>query len=699
MADKFSKRPGIFDEDTSGFAFREVFTPLREGPLPRAKPRPSGKGGPSLGFIPLPPPGGTTSVWSAADAAANGMTLSNGGLTLDPSTMATGSWKSIRSTVGKTSGKLYIEFSESGVLAGTLFLIHGSGSSEMDPTRRLGSTIYSTGIWVGATNYVSAGFTSNYSSTLPQCVQNDVFALAVDFTTGGIWVAKNNVWSNSSNPSTGSLPIVSFVPATVGALFAAMGFNEDGASNLGVWTLQPTAASQKYAPPAGFVAWDAPVAPPTSVWSAADAAANGMTLSNGGLTAAATSGNHYTIRNTISKTSGKLYIEFLVVVGEPDDYGLWGVAASSFPVTTYLGAVPTSAGIYNAGNTFVTTGFTANYVVTPAAVANDVIALAVDFGAGSIWIARNNVWLNSSNPATATLPIVSFVPATVGALFAGVSFGNSTWTLQPTAASQKYAPPSGFTPWDSAAPTHSPQALAYLARTVGGNEGGNGANIATLIDGLVADGVWTKLDALYVLAQQNQTDARLNLIGTNYSLTGSATFTSYQGFSAFPTSGIDTGLNVISATSPHYTQNSASFGFWTYAVVVESVTQMGSGTISHIYNEYAGASMYARINDGTVGNVIVNITKGLFTADRPSATNVYSYQNGAASPGTPISSTSITPDNSNFTVGAVIGPASERSAPSAQTLSAAFIGASLGSAGQLALYTRLRTYMTAVGVP
>ena len=72
-----------------------------------------------------------------------------------------------------------------------------------------------------------------------------------------------------------------------------------------------------------------------------------------------------------------------------------------------------------------------------------------------------------------------------------------------------------------AAPSHSAEALAYLARTVGGNEGGNGANIATLIDGLVSDGVWAKLDALYVLAQQNETDALLNLIRTSYSLTNS----------------------------------------------------------------------------------------------------------------------------------------------------------------------------------
>ena len=45
------------------------------------------------------------------------------------------------------------------------------------------------------------------------------------------------------------------------------------------------------------------------------------------------------------------------------------------------------------------------------------------------------------------------------------------------------------------------------------------ARTSTLIDGLVSDGVWAKLDALYVLAQQNQTDALLNLVGTSYSLT------------------------------------------------------------------------------------------------------------------------------------------------------------------------------------
>jgi hypothetical protein len=71
----------------------------------------------------------------------------------------------------------------------------------------------------------------------------------------------------------------------------------------------------------------------------------------------------------------------------------------------------------------------------------------------------------------------------------------------------------------------------YLARTSGGNEGGNAANITALICGLVADGVITgnlsgstggcgaHLDALYILAQQNERDAELNLCGTTYGLT------------------------------------------------------------------------------------------------------------------------------------------------------------------------------------
>ena len=119
---------------------------------------------------------------------------------------------------------------------------------------------------------------------------------------------------------------------------------------------------------------------------------------------------------------------------------------------------------------------------------------------------------------------------------------------------------------------------------------------------------------------------------------------------------------------------------------------MGAGNVTHIYNDYGGSAFYARTNSGGVGSVPTSITKGLFVGDRPDASNVFPYQNGASAGA--IAAASQAMDNSNFWIGGAPGQGF-----TGQTLSAAFIGASLGAAGQLALYNRLRTYMTSVGVP
>ena len=208
------------------------------------------------------------------------MTLSNGGLTVVQG--ATGN-TSIRGTNSHTTGKVYVEF-----LAGTVGIgneLIGLASAGFDITKLIGASNYSGGYGYGVfadARVGSAGFTTNYTTTLYP-MASDVWALAVDFATGNMWLAVNNVWINSSNPATGTLPYITFVPATVGALFPTLTM-QTGVE--GPWTLQPTAASQKYLPPPGFQAWDGgPVTPSTSVWSASDAAANSMTLTNGGLTA------------------------------------------------------------------------------------------------------------------------------------------------------------------------------------------------------------------------------------------------------------------------------------------------------------------------------------------------------------------------------------------------------------------------------
>ena len=257
------------------------------------------------------------------------------------------------------------------------------------------------------------------------------------------------------------------------------------------------------------------------------------------------------------------------------------------------------------------------------------------------------------------------------------------------------------------APSHSAQALAYLARTVGGNEGGNATNIATLIDGLVSDGVWAKLDCLYVLAQQNEADAKLNLIGTSYGLTqvgalekpgprtGTLVFTPYQGFSGFNTANsyLSTGFNPATAPSPHFIQNSGSSSGWVYTPGGGALIGTSTNAGYTILVPNAFGSLYADINNTSDTTIVYFLGTGLIVVDRTSATNIDIYENGAhAGSG---SQSSAPPYSTNV----LIGNRAELDLSYAGTICAAFIGASLGAAGQLALYNRLRTYMTSIGVP
>ena len=643
----------------------------------------------------LPP----TSQWSAADASANAMTLSNGGLTVIGNS-AGGTWQSIRNTISHTSGKVYVEFLCNAYSSETLF---GFADGGFVATSFLGSVPQSVGITNVAANFPAGGFTANYTPPSFIPAANDVVALAIDFTAGSIWIAWKNAWVNSSNPATGSLPIISFVPATVGALFAAMTLNNTGANQ---WTLQSTAASQKYAPPSGFSAWDGGTAPPpTSVWSASDASANAMTLSNGGLTVVSTTSAWQSVRGSVGHASGRYYVEFKCAVAATANASVIGLADAGFVAGNYLSSTNYSAGYSNSGGTNIVSpaGFANNsspsFVHTPAL--NDVYQLAVDLTAGNIWMGLNNSWYTllaaERDPSTGSPAMINIVAPALGLnLFPAISVNGAasgTWTLQATAASQKYAPPSGFSAWDSAAPTHSPQALAYLARTVGGNEGGNGANIATLIDGLVSDSVWAKLDALYVLAQQNATDAKLNLVGTSYGLTpvGSPVFTPYKGFNGFSTTiGLDTGFNPTTAPSANYLYNTASMGVWDYASTVQPYTLIG-GIYSSVYPLFTGNLAVVQINSSVFYEPPSTATHGLIVGERTDATTLYCYQNGV---GTSQANSVSGADNANFLIGNPVSGGGNT-----DTLSAAFIGASLGAAGQLALYNRLRTYMTAIGVP
>ena len=316
-------------------------------------------------------------------------------------------------------------------------------------------------------------------------------------------------------------------------------------------------------------------------------------------------------------------------------------------------------------------------------------------GAAPVWIA----------PGDGTVP--SAVQSQIVSYYAPVAGATAVWIAgffapPPAAIGATPITISGWGGSGGGGGGHSAEALAYLARTVGGDEGGNGANIATLIDGLVSDGVWAKLDALYVLAQQNQTDAMLNLVGTSYGLTSgllrpgprALTFAPYVGFSGF-VSGLDTGFNPTTAPSPHYVQNSASYGVWVYAFAAGNSFPIGAIYPNTVMYDNLGGTFYVSVNGlGVATGIPSTITKGLLAGDRASATAVVPYQSGVA--GASDVQTSAAISNNSFLIGYAHGGVGN---PSTNTLSAAFIGASLGAAGQLALYNRLRTYMSSVGVP
>jgi len=251
-----------------------------------------------------------------------------------------------------------------------------------------------------------------------------------------------------------------------------------------------------------------------------------------------------------------------------------------------------------------------------------------------------------------------------------------------------------------------PQAAAFLARTSGLNSVHTNAYVA-LICGLVADGIWAKLDLLHIYATQDSTTALLNLVSTSFNgtLYGSPTFTADRGFTG--TSGsstiyIDTGFNPITAASPKYVQNSAHLSVWAVNNITDNSAGLGatnSGTSNaYILPRYADAFAYWRVNVPVTNNPSFNtgFGSGHFLGNRTGVNALGCYRNAALQT-TDTIDTSTAPPNFNFySLGYNIAGTASGNAHQQAMIS---VGSSLSSTDVTNFYSRLRTYMTAVGVP
>ena len=274
-------------------------------------------------------------------------------------------------------------------------------------------------------------------------------------------------------------------------------------------------------------------------------------------------------------------------------------------------------------------------------------------------------------------------------LFVGQAHAGSTTLLgagKPAAG--------GFTP-------SCTESSNFIART-SGLDNTHKTNYDTLICGLVTDGIFTKLDVLYVFATDTTTNALLNLKSSSFNgtVTGSLTFNANVGYTGTgATNYIDTGFNPTAA-SGNFTQNSGTIGAYirTSRAVDQGYisigTQANNFTFILPFGQFADLFQYA-VNSVTPNTAANTNAQGQWIVSRTGATAIAAQKNGAAfDSGTNVSGAI---DNANILVFASdLGGSAGGFSLDQQ--SAVLIGGGLTGTEMANLAGRLNTYMTAYGI-
>lgn len=250
------------------------------------------------------------------------------------------------------------------------------------------------------------------------------------------------------------------------------------------------------------------------------------------------------------------------------------------------------------------------------------------------------------------------------------------------------------------------QATTFLART-SGLSGTESTAYTAMICGMVTDGTWSLLDALYIFATNTTTTANLNLISTSFGLTktGTVTFTADQGYTGNGTTGfLDTGF-VPSIAGGNFQRNSASIGAYVLnnRLSGANYAEFGTdGTGNNTFDTaflpwYTDNNSYWDVNGNAATAAAAVTVRGSWIITRTGSTARARYLNGAANTSSSASSTGLA------TLSVLIlaereGTSGAASAFSADQLSAAFVGGGLTAtqAGQIA--ARINAYMTALGI-
>lgn len=270
---------------------------------------------------------------------------------------------------------------------------------------------------------------------------------------------------------------------------------------------------------------------------------------------------------------------------------------------------------------------------------------------------------------------------------------------------------------EGAPSSHLPSCTAstnFLART--SLTGSDVVNYQDLICGLVNDGVitgnlsgatgcGTYFDLLYIFATADSTTALLNLCGTSYSGTAvaSPTFTAYSGYNSTDSASTCPYINTNYTASTNgvaMTLNAGHSSLWNFTntTPTNGFSDMGAFANGNTLIETSPAASDGtaafRTND-IAGTVAISTKIGHFISNRTDSTHSQAYLNGSLFH--TINATSVALPNIGISI---LGrdDAGTTEVCTGHQLGMASVGNDLVTPGLAgAFYSRLRTYMTAVG--
>lgn len=255
------------------------------------------------------------------------------------------------------------------------------------------------------------------------------------------------------------------------------------------------------------------------------------------------------------------------------------------------------------------------------------------------------------------------------------------------------------------------ETTAWVAAVVsnGGTvSAGRQMEVNTLIAGLKTDGVWTKLDRLWLLAAENEPSALTDLVADSLATaTNSPTFTTDAGYAGDGTNSfIHTNYNPVT-DGVNYIQDSAHISAWDTVAAFPSGGFALMGATDNVSKTTAIFPSFAATTTGDLNSIdqffqVPRVADGTphLMLTRGSSSQVSLYANGAVTSGSPFTLTSHGAPNLPFYIcGIRFAGNTLPSFGTTDQIAATSIGGDLSATDASNLYSRLRTYMTAVGVP